>query len=1207
MTTTYDGAGRPVSVNDQADLATTADDLCTVTTYAENLSLWIRDTVATVQTVARRCGSPPVFPNEMVSGVQVYYDGATAVTAAPTKGHPTRTTRAQTWSMSSGWTYVTTGTAGYDALGRATSTADALAHATTTAYTPAGALPVTSTTVTNPAGQATTIGYDPALGPLTVADPNGNTTTGGYDALGRVVAVWGPGRKPGLSTPTTAYAYKITGSSVNAITTTRLIVNDGTVSSTVLFDGLLRPIQTQTPAPQYSGQAAVVTTTGYDSRGLTPTALGPFAITAAPSTSMVYPAQLTSVPTAHHLTFDGAGRVATDLLKINDVAKWSTTTLYFGTATTVVPPAGGTTTTTVVDARGRTSQLVQANGTPTPDVTAYTYTPAGQLATLTDPAGSVWTYGYDLAGNTISTTSPDRGPTSATYDLADNLITSTDARGGVLWRGYDVLDRQTQLRVAGSTGALLAAWTYDTATRGIGLPATATRYSAGNPYTTAVTGYTPDGQPTAATTTIPAVEGALAGTYTTTTTYTSSGQPSTYRPVTAPGLPGGETLVYAYDNADNVTDIDTSAGAIITGVRRNPYGNITGYELGNTPTKLTHVRMTYQTGTQRLATTTIQRDTTNLANDANISYSYNDIGTIKTIRDTAAPGGGDRQCFTYDTLQRLTDAWAQPGTSGNCATTPSTTVLGGTAPYWTTYSYDHSGNRISEVQHATTPGPADTTRTYTHTPTPWSPTSQTGPHRLTQTTQTGAAGTRTDTYTYNNAGQTTQVSTPAGTQTLTWNSENHLATVTDTATGATNTSYLYDADGTRLIRRDTGANPAVTPYLGDTEITLNTTTGTKTSTRYYTYNGQTIAVRNSDGITATITDHHNTGTFEIDFTTGALTATRRPAPFGHNRTTTGTWKGSHGFVNGTQDPTGYTQLGARPYNPTTGRFLSLDPIIDPSNPQQLNGYTYANNNPTNLTDPTGLLARNAQPSQRYAVHRVHQMWLKYRQKLKERLTAYKALVSRKRKSMNSKRPLKTPRRTSNTESRRKTSREMGAPVVTSASLWPWIDPLVSPSSPQSGICAGARGAQTMSVSGSVCLTVTVSHEGIVELGFTRTVAAGVGTPQFGFGLFGQESTAERTSDMARGGWQLGASGGPEAPVTGGFTVSDSGPVGSYFGVAGENAPIEGHMERTSTNTMVLARANPSRDQYAWLGSWSEVVDTTSIINLEHLGDDLAGS
>ena len=70
----------------------------------------------------------------------------------------------------------------------------------------------------------------------------------------------------------------------------------------------------------------------------------------------------------------------------------------------------------------------------------------------------------------------------------------------------------------------------------------------------------------------------------------------------------------------------------------------------------------------------------------------------------------------------------------------------------------------------------------------------------------------------------------------------------------------------------------------------------------------------------------------------------------------GAWPaGNQGFVGGTTNAeTGLTRLGAREYDPALGRFISVDPLIDRDDPQQLNGYAYANNSPATMTDPDGL-------------------------------------------------------------------------------------------------------------------------------------------------------------------------------------------------------------------------------------------------------------
>ncbi|WP_457029317.1 polymorphic toxin-type HINT domain-containing protein [Kitasatospora sp. P5_F3] len=173
----------------------------------------------------------------------------------------------------------------------------------------------------------------------------------------------------------------------------------------------------------------------------------------------------------------------------------------------------------------------------------------------------------------------------------------------------------------------------------------------------------------------------------------------------------------------------------------------------------------------------------------------------------------------------------------------------------------------------------------------------------------------------------------------------------------TTTTYLYDAGGNQLIRRDPGKT---TITLGGDELVYDTVAKTPpTGVRYYQIPGGTSLVRQGGKSTYQITDHHGTGTISLDATT--LAESRRLTdPFGSPRGTQPTgWAGDHGFVGGTKDDaTGLTNLGAREYQPLTGRFLNPDPLLDTANPQQWNGYAYSNNDPVNLSDPTGLCPKD---------------------------------------------------------------------------------------------------------------------------------------------------------------------------------------------------------------------------------------------------------
>ncbi|QCW76907.1 hypothetical protein EQG64_03340 [Streptomyces sp. S6] len=129
------------------------------------------------------------------------------------------------------------------------------------------------------------------------------------------------------------------------------------------------------------------------------------------------------------------------------------------------------------------------------------------------------------------------------------------------------------------------------------------------------------------------------------------------------------------------------------------------------------------------------------------------------------------------------------------------------------------------------------------------------------------------------------------------------------------------------------------------------------TTRYMALGGGNQAIRNNDGTFAfTLGDHQGTAGLSVKADDLALSQ-RRNLPFGGNRgTDSGTWPGTKGFVGGIDETgtTGLVHLGAREYDPSIGRFISVDPVLDVADSQQMNGYNYANNSPVTLSDPDGL-------------------------------------------------------------------------------------------------------------------------------------------------------------------------------------------------------------------------------------------------------------
>ncbi|WP_245241932.1 hypothetical protein [Streptomyces sp. NEAU-H3] len=126
-TTYHTVAGRATEINDLGDTATTADDQCTRTTYADNTSANILDLDARVETVAKACTATPDRTKDVIKDVRTAYDGG-AYGAAPTKGDVTSAATLKSYSGTKA-TYLEAGTT-YDAYGRSLTSTDLTADVT---------------------------------------------------------------------------------------------------------------------------------------------------------------------------------------------------------------------------------------------------------------------------------------------------------------------------------------------------------------------------------------------------------------------------------------------------------------------------------------------------------------------------------------------------------------------------------------------------------------------------------------------------------------------------------------------------------------------------------------------------------------------------------------------------------------------------------------------------------------------------------------------------------------------------------------------------------------------------------------------------------------------------------------------------------------------------------------------------------------------
>ncbi|GAA3619449.1 hypothetical protein GCM10023079_06350 [Streptomyces chitinivorans] len=173
------------------------------------------------------------------------------------------------------------------------------------------------------------------------------------------------------------------------------------------------------------------------------------------------------------------------------------------------------------------------------------------------------------------------------------------------------------------------------------------------------------------------------------------------------------------------------------------------------------------------------------------------------------------------------------------------------------------------------------------------------------------------------------------------------------------TRYVYGPDGTRLLSIK---GRQATLHLGEAEVTVQKGGALVNTQRSYAAPGGTVmryaTPTNSSQLVALAGDHQGSTYAEVVLDDTMQVRVRKQDPFGNQRgaDTAGVNVQTHtGFLGATRDDSsGYTQLGARMYDPAVGRFLSADPVLDLADPVQSNGYAYAHNNPVTLSDPTGL-------------------------------------------------------------------------------------------------------------------------------------------------------------------------------------------------------------------------------------------------------------
>jgi RHS repeat-associated protein len=558
-------------------------------------------------------------------------------------------------------------------------------------------------------------------------------------------------------------------------------------------------------------------------------------------------------------------------------------------------------------------------------ITSFDYDPAGQLIGIHFPEGGDWTMDYDGRGNRVEMIDPRLNTTTYEYDLMDrmteaneplmttttyayddggNLTSVTDPEAHTTGFVYDDLGRLTEINQPLSKQT---SFTYD---------------QVGNPVTRTTAAGTLDYSYDAADRLVEIAQGA--------TPLRTFGYDNAGRLILATA--NADTLTIGYDDDSQVTALDDDRGQTAT----------LGYDSRGNLTSQTDGRGT-------------------------VAYGYDDLSRMTSLTD---PQSG-AFAFDYDPEGNLTEAELPNGVVTTRAydddgrLTAIDSVLGSTALESFDYGYDAAGNRTSMTDRLAqqTTYTYDTLNRLTNFDPPGTGSTSYGYDDAGNRTAAGgttysfnalnqltsdSAGT---TYDYDDAGRL--IETADGSQTTTFEYD-LLDQLTEVDDGTTAGSYAYDALGRRASR--TVGSTTTENHYGDRTDRPILESGASGIIESYVQGPLGLVEERSGGTTSyPLADSHGDVTVTTNGS-GAVISRQTWDPWGQQLSGPELEYGYLGaYQRLTDSSTDLMQMGVRAYHPSTGRFLSEDPLLGyVGSGITANRYPYAWDSPIDVYDLTGL-------------------------------------------------------------------------------------------------------------------------------------------------------------------------------------------------------------------------------------------------------------